>query len=136
MLDARAISSGATGRNGGHINEVGFAEYGDLKEKYGKEAAVKITKMRLRHLSNFERVAQEEGLVEVSQYRRVESFSAFYDDETWQSVKRILAVFKEDLGADADKWRAVEGPEAAKVCINFLLRDHLLIEPSNLAWHL
>lgn len=56
------MCSGATGRNGGHINEVGYSDYVHLSGLYGREAAAKITKFRIGHLDELLKVAEEEGL--------------------------------------------------------------------------
>ena len=73
------MCSGATGRNGGHINEVGYSDYVHLSGLYGREAAAKITKFRIGHLDELLKVAEEEGLFEESQIIVVDSVSAFFD---------------------------------------------------------
>lgn len=111
MVDARALVSGATGRNGGHINETGFAEYPHLKESFGKDAAVKITKFRLDHLATILKVAEDEGLVggeRDSQARIVESHYPVFDQDAFEEIKNGCMEMKEDLGRTVAAWRVVD----------------------------
>ncbi|EDO02111.1 hypothetical protein SS1G_04587 [Sclerotinia sclerotiorum 1980 UF-70] len=70
MLEARDSCSGATGRNGGHILETG-EEYAMLKERLGKDEAIKIHKLRISHLEALIKSADHLGLTEESQVRKV-----------------------------------------------------------------
>lgn len=108
VLEARAICSGATGRNGGHINEVGYSEYMHLAELYGREAAAKITKFRIGHLDELMKVAKEEGLVEESQIRVVDSVSAFFDETALDVAHKGLVEMRKDLGDIVEKWVTIE----------------------------
>ncbi len=109
MLEARSICSGATGRNGGHINEVGYSDYNLLISSLGRESAKKITKFRISHLDELMAVANEEGLVEESQIRIVESPSAFFDTVAWEHALKGLEAMKADLGDIVKDWRVVDG---------------------------
>lgn len=111
MLEARDVCSGATGRNGGHVNEVGFAEYHDLKARYGRDAAMKITRFRLAHVKEMMNVARAEGLEEESQMRFVETFNVAFGAQVWEEGKALLEEFKRDLGPEVDAWRVIERRE-------------------------
>lgn len=125
MLDAREIVGGATGRNGGHINDVGFGDYREIKALIGKEAALKIVRFRLGHLAVLTNIAKEEGLTEKGQVRKVTTASIVYDAEAWEDIKDAVKVFKEDLGEEADDWQIVDTPEGLKVSIILLTRVKL-----------
>ena len=112
MLEAREVCSGATGRNGGHVNEVGYSDYIHLSELYGREAAAKITKFRIGHLDELLKVAKEEGLVEESQIRVVDSVSAFFDETALDVAQKGLVEMRKDLGDIVEKWAAIEKGDA------------------------
>lgn len=114
-MDAREICGGATGRNGGHINEVGFSDYRELRAHLGKEAAIKMLRFRLSHLNVLEKVAAEEGLQKESQIRCVRSATVFFDASAWEDVKHATNEFKGDLGEQAAEWRIVESSEELRV---------------------
>ncbi|KAJ9621075.1 hypothetical protein H2204_012056 [Knufia peltigerae] len=115
MLEARTAISGATGRNGGHIKAVPWADYYALKEAYGKESAMKITKFRLAHLEAM--VAEAEALGEegkVGLVRRVDGVCAIYDKEVWQQAKMKLATFLDDFPEERGKWTMHEDENELK----------------------
>lgn len=107
MLDAREVVGGATGRNGGHVNEVAYSEYPYFKAVYGKEAAQKIMRFRIGHLAETVKMAEEEGLTEVGQVRKVTTESVAFDAGAWKEMLENLEVFKKDFGEEVDEWRAV-----------------------------
>ncbi|KAI1609186.1 hypothetical protein EDD36DRAFT_482381 [Exophiala viscosa] len=109
MLEARSAISGATGRNGGHIKAVPWADYYALKEEFGKESAMKITKFRLSHLDAL--VGEADALGEagkVGLVRRVEGVSGVYDEEGWKLAKVKLQSFLEDFPEERGRWTICE----------------------------
>jgi hypothetical protein len=116
MLEARSAISGATGRNGGHIKAVPWADYYALKQATGQESAMKITKFRLAHLDAF--VSEAAALGEagrVGLVRRVEGVSAVFDLEAWQAAKLKLEAWLEDFPEERERWTVHEGEEELKV---------------------
>ena len=116
MLEARNAISGATGRNGGHIKAVPWADYYALKEALGKESAMKITKFRLAQLEAM--VAEAAALGEAGKaglVRRLEGVSAVYDKEAWDFAKVKLDAFLEDFPEERDKWTICEDESELKV---------------------
>ncbi|OBT57230.1 hypothetical protein VE04_03215 [Pseudogymnoascus sp. 24MN13] len=111
LLDARDVCSGATGRNGGHVNEVGWEEYGDLVTRYGREEAKKITRFRMAHVDEFMRVVAEEGLGKECGMRVVESTCVFFGEKGWERGKAAVKGFKEDFGGEVDACKTTEGTE-------------------------
>lgn len=123
MLEARSAISGATGRNGGHIKAVPWADYHALKEAMGKESAMKITKFRLAHLDAL--VAEAAALGEagnVGLVRRVEGVSAVFDKEAWQAAKMKLQAWLEDFPEERGRW-SVHEKEELKVRISAIAFD-------------
>ncbi|PVH81662.1 putative FAD dependent oxidoreductase [Cadophora sp. DSE1049] len=120
VLDARDICSGATGRNGGHINEAGFDVYSNVAEVLGKDIAAKVTRFRLGHLPLLLEIAREEQLLEETQIRTVESVFAFFDSTRFLEAKAALALFKADMPLESKDHRIFEAEDARK---KFLLPD-------------
>ncbi|KAF9236693.1 FAD dependent oxidoreductase [Melanogaster broomeanus] len=95
MLEAREACSGATGRNGGHISPPLYHDYTTLREDHGD--------FRLAHLRELRRAAEEEGILEESQWREVETVDVFYNQEQFEKakVKSAEAIQKYHLASDA-----------------------------------
>lgn len=124
MLEARTAISGATGRNGGHIKAVPWADHYALKETYGKESAIKITKFRLAHLEAM--IAEAEALGEegnVGQVRRVDGVCAVYDKEVWTQAKIKLDAFLEDFPEERGRWTIHEDEHELKVGCSTLVKS-------------
>lgn len=115
MLDAREITDGATGRNGGHINEAGYEDYPHLKQHFGKDVAMKMVRFRMNHIEELQRVAREENVEVESQVRAVTTLNVVFDKIVWECLKDQLREFKEDFGDEAKDWRAVDEPDTLKV---------------------
>ncbi|KAK7041797.1 hypothetical protein VNI00_009086 [Paramarasmius palmivorus] len=112
MLEARDVCSGATARNGGHITPILYAEYGELKKKFGKEMAQKIIRFRLAHLDELIQVAREENLLEDSQARVVQTFDVFFDKTFFEDSKECLKVYLDDFPEEKNKWDVLEDAQA------------------------
>lgn len=115
IIEARDICSGATGRNGGHVNEGVVHSYLELVGALGKENAMKIVRFRLGHLPMLLQVAQEDGLLEESQIRTVTSVVVFFDDEEFSKSKANLAQFKTDMPQESAAFYIFEAEDAQKV---------------------
>ncbi|CAD6448298.1 bb3a4030-b0be-42be-b4ec-b58eacf211c8 [Sclerotinia trifoliorum] len=114
MLEARDSCSGATGRNGGHILETG-EEYAMLKERLGKYEAIKIHKLRISHLEALIKSAENLGLTEESQVRKVRFLSVYFHKEAWEDIRKDIEVFMTDMPSDSKGWGFIEADELAKV---------------------
>ncbi|KAI0038501.1 DAO-domain-containing protein, partial [Auriscalpium vulgare] len=114
MLEARETCSGATGRNGGHVNPPLFHDYAELKEEHGIDAARMILRFRLAHLGELQRVAEEEGATAFSQIRDVESFDVHFEPERYEEGKAALEMWRTDMPEEAREVYAVDGEDAAK----------------------
>ncbi|OOF91806.1 hypothetical protein ASPCADRAFT_133894 [Aspergillus carbonarius ITEM 5010] len=107
ILEARSICSGATGRNGGHILETG-EEFADLEDTYGREAAQRIMRFRMAHLREILDTAEEYGLTEDCQARKVQFLNVYFDKEGWQGARERLRRLQEGLPEETQEWRAYE----------------------------
>jgi hypothetical protein len=126
ILEARDICSGATGRNGGHILETA-EEFSSLEEQFGLEEAKKIMKFKLSHLNELLKVAEEYGLTESVQARRVQFLSAYFDQETWMEGKKSIERFKLCMQQDSVEWRSFEGENIPKVSSTLYVPEALCL---------
>ncbi|KAI6039222.1 FAD dependent oxidoreductase [Pisolithus marmoratus] len=112
MLEARDACSGATGRNGGHISPPLYHDWAALQEQYGEVIAQKVIKFRLAHLQELRRVAEEEGILELSEWRAVDSVDVYYDSRSFTNAKAKLSKYQQDLPFEASHHRVYEAAEA------------------------
>lgn len=116
ILDGREVCHGATGRNGGHILETA-EEFGYFEETYGVETAIRTMRFRLAHLAKLLRVADEYGLREVAQARKVQFLSVHFDDDKWVETVRSIRRLKECMPAETVEWQIFEKAEIPKVSL-------------------
>lgn len=119
MLEARDICSGATGRNGGHILEKAD-DYADLEDSLGEDAARKIMRFRLAHLPEILQTAEEIGLTDSAQVRKVRFMSAYFSDKSWEAALERLLRFKLGMPEESAEWVAHGGDSVPEVCPTFL----------------
>ncbi|KAJ9639838.1 hypothetical protein H2204_003631 [Knufia peltigerae] len=115
MLEARDLTSGATGRNGGHIKAVPWKDYGDIKQTLGRESAIKITRFRLAHLPAL--LSEAASLGESGKaglVRQLETLIACYDRDVWTQDKKKLKEFLDDMPEEQGKWNVHEDPSDLK----------------------
>ncbi|KIJ53075.1 hypothetical protein M422DRAFT_775811 [Sphaerobolus stellatus SS14] len=112
MLEARDACSGATGRNGGHINAPCYHDYSELKKNLGKEAAQNIIRFRLAHVKSLISIAEDEQILESSQCRHVDFIDVYFGKELFEGVKKKLALYCADFSPEeVGTYRVVEDKE-------------------------
>ncbi|EPQ61158.1 DAO-domain-containing protein [Gloeophyllum trabeum ATCC 11539] len=114
MLEAREACSGATARNGGHINPPLWHDYADLKEVYGEKEAKTIMQFRLAHLREMMSVAASESIAGHCQIREVETVDVYFDDARFGAAKEAFKLWQTDMSADNDSFYPVEKENAIK----------------------
>ncbi|PCH33163.1 FAD dependent oxidoreductase [Wolfiporia cocos MD-104 SS10] len=114
MLEAREVCSGATARNGGHLNPPLYHDYSELKEKHGKQAAKTIIRFRLQHLQEIRRIAEHEDVLKQSQCRETEHIDVFTDADVYARAKEKLAKWKADMPSESDTFGFCDQEEAIK----------------------
>ncbi|KAL4066847.1 FAD dependent oxidoreductase [Scleroderma yunnanense] len=112
MLEARDACSGATGRNGGHISPILYDDWETLQTTYGNVVAEKVIKFRLAHLHQLRQVAEEEGILEASQWREVDLVDVFYEQEMFEREKAKLRKYERDLPFEASHHQVYEEAQA------------------------
>ncbi|EMF08392.1 DAO-domain-containing protein [Sphaerulina musiva SO2202] len=98
VLEARSLSSGATGRNGGHLVSPLPEEFTSFEKYLGKEETTKVARFANRTLESMYALAEEdEELSRVSEARRVKSVCAIYDQELFEETKKSVLRYEECL---------------------------------------
>ncbi|KAI0307404.1 FAD dependent oxidoreductase [Multifurca ochricompacta] len=114
VLEARDVCSGATGRNGGHINPPLFHDYAQLKSEFGIDSAKRIIRFRLAHLSALREAIEDIGALDYSQIRRVQKLDVHFDRDTFKEQKKAFEEWRVDMPEEAVGFYVVEGSEVAK----------------------
>ncbi|OJT12873.1 hypothetical protein TRAPUB_10570 [Trametes pubescens] len=123
MLEARDVCSGATGRNGGHINPPLYHDYNELEETYGAHAAKVMIAFRRAHLAEVQRISAAEGIQEQSQCRETEHLDVFTCPKAFAEAKKNLAKWRVAMPAESASFVCHEREEAIE---KFHLSDEVL----------
>ncbi|KAI0245683.1 FAD dependent oxidoreductase-domain-containing protein [Lactifluus subvellereus] len=115
VLEARDVCSGATGRNGGHINPPLFHDYVQLKSEFGIDSAKRIIRFRRAHLSALREAVEATGALDYSQIRDVEKLDIYFDRDTFEEHVKALEVWRADMPEEAAGSRVFGGSEAVKM---------------------
>ncbi|KAI0075921.1 FAD dependent oxidoreductase [Panus rudis PR-1116 ss-1] len=118
MLEAREVCSGATGRNGGHINPPLYHDYKELKERHGEAIAKLMIKFRLAHYDEMLIIAKNEDILEHSQCRPTEQFDVHFTLNALEEAEGDLEVWKSDMPEEASSWKKFGLSSHAVGCIH------------------
>lgn len=111
ILEARTATSGATGRNGGHIKDVPWNDYDDFVQSHGKETAKRFVKFKLAHFDAVIEAAKTLGIEKMCMVRRVESATVNFNPERWSKIKEARERWLSDFPDLRGTWTACEGEE-------------------------
>ncbi|KAI0761166.1 FAD dependent oxidoreductase [Trametes elegans] len=112
ILEAREVCSGATGRNGGHVNPPLYHDYTELKDKFGEHTARVMVAFRRAHLTELLRIAAEEDILNESQCRETEHIDVFTCPKTFAKAKDNLARWRAAMPAEASSFVCYKRVEA------------------------
>jgi hypothetical protein len=84
VLEARQLSSGATGRNGGHIKSTPYEMFCFYKKRVGPERARDFIRFQMRHLPTLIEVGEKFPLGEA---REVQTVDLFLEEEDFEKAK-------------------------------------------------
>ncbi|SJL05198.1 uncharacterized protein ARMOST_08564 [Armillaria ostoyae] len=108
MSKARDACSWATAQNGGHITPPLYHDQLDLKKKHDAEAAKQIIHS---HLDELISVAEEQGLTEEDQCRKVDTYDVFFDiGDVFERAKEKLGHYLEKLQSEKGGWGTMDRP--------------------------
>jgi len=100
MLEARETCSGATGRNGGHLNADMYCSYKDYSEKYGRQTAEAMIEFEAKHIEAMSKLISEENIQ--CDWDVTRTCHAYYDPEIAAQAKASYQQRCADGGNVAD----------------------------------
>ncbi|KAF3765012.1 FAD dependent oxidoreductase [Cryphonectria parasitica EP155] len=98
VLEARTLTSGATGRNGGHLVSAAGHKFSDWVEHHGVEAARDMARFSLMNVDRVQEILSkmDADIQEKSEIRTVQKLCAVTDDKLWEHhVNSIKMMAKE-----------------------------------------
>ncbi|KAJ5189011.1 Monooxygenase FAD-binding [Penicillium cf. griseofulvum] len=96
VLEARALCSGATGRNGGQMAANAGEQYMHLAETHGVEAAGKIVDFTFHNLEQMQELIKEYDAVELSEMQRLQKLRVFLTQGKFDDFKKSIARLEMD----------------------------------------
>lgn len=116
VLEARALCSGATGRNGGQMTANAGEEYMHLAEVHGSKMAGKIASFTFRNLERMQELIEEYDAVEASEMQRVKKLRVFLTDEIFNGFKKSMARFEADHPSMKGIYTILDKESVLEVC--------------------
>lgn len=116
VFEARKLTSGATGRNGGLLTSFVPGHYKHLSGQLGHDEAVKIARFANRTLEKMHSLANSsDELKEASLVRRTLDIITFDDYDSFNDEVASLKLYEEHVTEDAGKSQILTAEEAATV---------------------
>ncbi|KAH8800502.1 FAD dependent oxidoreductase [Xylogone sp. PMI_703] len=114
VFEARTLTSGATGRNGGHLASPIPGEFETTSQRFGRDAAIDIARFCRRTLELMMELAVSHGaeIEAASEVRKVESIVAFYSEDTFNAATRSTELYMEALPEERDSFEIISGKTA------------------------
>jgi glycine/D-amino acid oxidase-like deaminating enzyme len=133
VLEARTLTSSATGRNGGHLVSDAPGAFGDLAAMLGVDKAAEIARFSFASMDRVRKVVAglSDELQERAQLREVTSITGFGDVETFEHFKTSLAMFEEALPEFKGRNEVMDREVAMAVSVFSELREP---GAENLGW--
>lgn len=117
VLEARTLTSGATGRNGGHLVSGAALYFSGFVSSYGLEAAKVMARFSFSNLERIKQIAEgmPQNIRKASEVREVEEITVLAEDELMDDVKESLAMLEEALPEVQNHHRLIGPEELRKV---------------------
>ncbi|KAJ5688791.1 hypothetical protein N7462_003183 [Penicillium macrosclerotiorum] len=114
VFEARALTSGATGRNGGHLVSPAAVDFAAVAKLFGPDKAAEVSRFSFRNLERFyEFVATlDDNLKGVSEVRKVQKVMNFLESTTFDNFKDSLRQFSAACPELADQFKILTAEEA------------------------
>lgn len=117
VLEARALCSGATGRNGGQMAANAGEQYSYLAETHGAETAGKIVDFTFRNLEKMQELIEEYDAVELSEVQRLQKLRVFLTQGKYDAFKKSIALLETDHPSKKGLYRILDAESVVKVCL-------------------
>lgn len=120
ILEARALCSSATGRNGGHLVSPIPGEFVKYVSAVGLDMAIKIARFNNATLEKMHKLAAEsdDATRQAAEVRRTTSVIAFTDQNLFNESKESIELYMQHVPEGRGSYRAIDAAEAKKVCEN------------------
>lgn len=124
VLEARAICSGATGRNGGHLKSSAVLDFAANTERFGEEQARKIQAYQSMTCARVRQVAEQYCAME-SEIRQVNSIGVFEDSELMKHALCTIDQFRGGENKDSTDYGVVNAQVCKSLLKAFAITDYL-----------
>ncbi|KAJ5467895.1 FAD dependent oxidoreductase [Penicillium sp. IBT 31633x] len=114
VLEARALCSGATGRNGGQMAANAGEQYSYLAETHGAETAGKIVDFTFRNLEKMQELIEEYDAVELSEVQRLQKLRVFLTQGKYDAFKKSIALLETDHPSKKGLYRILDAESVVK----------------------
>lgn len=135
LLEARSISSGATGRNGGHLTSSAVEDYPMLVQQFGKPMAKKIARFTFRNVERVYEVSRSFGdsIQLASEARQVQGLGTFLDDSINDQTD-ALALFEEENPDWKGRYRIIYAKDTSSEFEKLPNSTGALVGPAGAIW--
>lgn len=116
VFEARTLTSGATGRNGGLLTSFVPGDYKMLSEAFGADQATKIARFANRTLDKMHGLANSTPeLKEASVVRKLQDVICIQDEESFAEVKESIEMYEDNVPEDRGKAQFLTPEETKEV---------------------
>ena len=104
VFEARSLTSGATGRNGGALTSFAPYDFSTLLERFGAEQAIKIGRFANRTLNKMHEIGNSSAAFkDASEVRRLRDVVAFFDEASFEGAKVSFEAYEEHMPEGEDQ---------------------------------
>ncbi|KAK2030407.1 FAD dependent oxidoreductase [Colletotrichum zoysiae] len=112
MLEARAVTSGATGRNGGHTKAASYRSFLHHAGTLGTETACLVARLELANVRAVHAFAATHLGDKATESRPCQTVDVIYDAAQWQAAKRAVEAMRQAMpGDEAARYELYEAEE-------------------------
>ncbi|UNI17912.1 hypothetical protein JDV02_004220 [Purpureocillium takamizusanense] len=134
VLEARTLTSGATGRNGGLLTNHVPGHYRLLSESFGHDEAVKIARFANRTLEKMHALGNSsDEFREASVVRRLLDVICFDDEASFAQASDSFRLYEEHVPEDRGKTRFLTADEAAST-YHVVAKAGAIVFPNGALW--
>lgn len=123
VFEARALTSGATGRNGGHLLSPLPEEFTLMEKHYGTEETIKMARFANKTLDKMHALAEnaDSELGKAAEVRKVRTVTGYRSKELFEEAKASQKRYEECLPEFKGDHEAIDGEEAVEVSRTYAL---------------
>ncbi|KAJ5960775.1 FAD dependent oxidoreductase [Penicillium vulpinum] len=119
VLEARALCSGATGRNGGQMAANAGEQYMNLAQTHGVETAGKVVDFTFRNLEKMQELIEEYGAVEFSEMQRLRKLRVFLTQGKFEDFKKSITRLETDYPSRKGLYTILDADAVLKASLEY-----------------